>query len=130
MDYDSVWSEVLKRVRKDRIAIFPLLRDTRLQPNDRNNNIVNLIFPEDQGFFVVAIEKEENSKYIEELIAQVAGQHFKLKCYTRDNAPGSGEMDVPEPAVVQEDGDEESEYDIVQKAIEIFGDEYVEVIDD
>jgi DNA polymerase-3 subunit gamma/tau len=130
VDYDSVWSEVLKRVRKDRIAIFPLLRDTRLQPNDRNNNIVNLIFPEDQGFFVAAIEKEENSKYIEELIAQVAGQHFKLKCYTRDNAPGSGEMDVPEPAVVQEDGDEESEYDIVQKAIEIFGDEYVEVIDD
>jgi DNA polymerase-3 subunit gamma/tau len=130
VDYNGVWAEVLKRVRKDRIAIFPLLRDTKLQPGNRNKNIVNLIFPEDQGFFVAAIEKEENSKYIEELIAQIAGQHFKLKCYTRDNAPGSGEMRDSEPLVAQEDEDEGTEYDIVQKAIEIFGDEYVEVIED
>ncbi|MFY9295523.1 MAG: DNA polymerase III subunit gamma/tau [Caldicoprobacterales bacterium] len=134
IDIDKVWAKMQQHIKKDRMAIYTLLRDARLYLDTKNKNIINLVFPANQGFFVAAIEKEENSKYIEELLAELTGHHFKLKCYTQDDAPSSI-SDVNTLELSQESDDieediEGTEDDIVQKAIDIFGEEYVEVIED
>ena len=131
IDIDKVWADLLKKIRKDRMAIFTLLRETKLRFGGKNKNVVNLIFPAHQGFYVAAIEKEENSKYIEDLLAEAIGQSFKLKCYTEDNAPDPvAGNDIPEIVDDQERQQEETGDDIIQKAIDLFGEEYVEVIED
>ncbi|NLN42307.1 MAG: DNA polymerase III subunit gamma/tau [Clostridiales bacterium] len=131
IDIDKVWTQILKTIKKDRMGIYTLLRDTKLHLDAKNKNIVNLIFPDSQGFFVAAIEKEENIKYIEDLLAEAIGKHFKLKCYTQEDAPSSVSDDnILEVTETPENVEDEAQDDIVQKAIDIFGEEYVEVIDD
>lgn len=131
IDIDKVWTEMLKIIKKDRMGIYTLLRDAKLHWDAKNKNVVNLVFPDNQGFFVAAIEKEENSKYLEELLAEATGKHFKLKCYTQEDAPSSiSDDNILEISQSQEDIEDEVEADIVQKAIDIFGEEYVEVIED
>lgn len=128
---NKVWEDLLKRIRKERMAIFTLLRETKLRFDSKNKNLVNLVFPAHQGFYVAAIEKEENSRYIEELLAEATGQEYKLRCYTEDNTPDTvSEEAAPYIDTNVEDSEHEIEDDIVQKAIDIFGQEYVEVIDD
>ncbi len=131
IDIDKVWTEMLKIIKKDRMGIYTLLRDAKLHWDAKDKNVVNLVFPDNQGFFVAAIEKEENSKYLEELLAEATGKHFKLKCYTQEDAPSSiSDDNILEISQSQEDIEDEVEADIVQKAIDIFGEEYVEVIED
>ena len=131
IDIEEVWDSLLKKIRRERMAIFPLLRSTKLQLDSRNKNIVNLVFPSQQEFYVAAIEKEDNSQYIEGLLLESTGQKFKLKCYTEDNVPNSISKDnILEITDEEAPSEEEEKEDIVQKAIDIFGKEYVEVIDD
>jgi len=131
IDVNKAWADVLKIIKKDRMAIFTLLRETKLQVGGKNKNIANLIFPTQQGFYVAAIEKDENSQYIEELIYKTMGQSYKLKCYTEDNAPNSRSHEQS-PRIQEEEEEyvEEVEDDIIQEAINLFGSEYVEVIED
>ncbi|HZJ83792.1 MAG TPA: DNA polymerase III subunit gamma/tau [Clostridia bacterium] len=131
IDINKAWADVLKIIKKDRMAIFTLLRETKLQVGGKNKNIANLIFPTQQGFYVAAIEKDENSQYIEELIYKTMGQSYKLKCYTEDSMPSS--LFQEETSNIQEEKEEyveEVQDDIIQEAINLFGSEYVEVIED
>ena len=123
--------QLTKEDQKRTNGYIPLLRSTKLQLDSRNKNIVNLVFPSQQEFYVAAIEKEDNSQYIEGLLLESTGQKFKLKCYTEDNVPNSISKDnILEITDEEAPSEEEEKEDIVQKAIDIFGKEYVEVIDD
>src|SRR5690606_15590029 len=73
IDIDKVWTEMLKIIKKDRMGIYTLLRDAKLHWDAKNKNVVALVFPDKQGCFVAAIEKEEHSKYLEELLAEATG---------------------------------------------------------
>ena len=139
-DVNKIWADILKIIKKDRMAIFTLLREAELRRAEGSKNIINLIFPEHQGFYVAAIEKEENSKYIEDLLTEKMGETFKLKCFTADSFQSSMPKDptrqiydnekVGQLHDDREDNPSEKDNEIIQRAIDMFGEEYVEVIED
>lgn len=108
------WSQILELVRKDRIAIYGLLADAK--PRLKENRLI-LYFPPMQGFYAAAIDKEDNKAYLEGLIKQLTGTDLRLKCLIEDE-------DMIEAETV-----EDEDY-IVKKAIEIFGADSVEVLEE
>ncbi|HZK35025.1 MAG TPA: hypothetical protein VFD33_06935, partial [Bacillota bacterium] len=108
------WSEILERVKVDRIAIYTLLADAK--PKLAGNRL-QLLFPHMQGFYASAIEKEDNRAYLEGLIKKITGRDIRLKCQ------------VGETSMMEADSLEDDNY-IVEKAIEIFGEESVEIIEE
>lgn len=108
------WSQILELVRKDRIAIYGLLADAK--PRLKENRLI-LYFPPMQGFYAAAIDKEDNKAYLEGLIKQLTGRDLRLKCLIEDE-------DMIEAETV-----EDEDY-IVKKAIEIFGADSVEVLEE
>jgi hypothetical protein len=70
-----------------------------------------------QGFYAAAIDKEDNKAYLEGLIKQLTGTDLRLKCLIEDE-------DMIEAETV-----EDEDY-IVKKAIEIFGADSVEVLEE
>lgn len=108
------WSQILELVRKDRIAIYGLLADAK--PRLKENRLI-LYFPPMQGFYAAAIDKEDNKAYLEGLIKQLTGTDLRLKCLIED-------QDMIEAETV-----EDEDY-IVKKAIEIFGADSVEVLEE
>lgn len=121
-DIHKAWPEISKLIKKERLAIYSLLGDAKLSVT--NKGVVTLIFPSHQGFYAAAIEKENNREYIENLIAQFTEQEVKLRCCMED------EMDPIIPDEPPNAPDEiEEEQAIFKKAVEIFGEEYVEVVE-
>lgn len=108
------WSQILELIRKDRIAIYGLLADAK--PRLKGNRLI-LYFPPMQGFYAAAIDKEDNKAYLEGLIKQLTGTDLRLKCLIEDE-------DMIEAETV-----EDEDY-IVKKAIEIFGADSVEVLEE
>lgn len=108
------WPQILELVRKDRIAIYGLLADAK--PRLKGNRLI-LYFPPMQGFYAAAIDKEDNKAYLEGLIKQLTGTDLRLKCLIEDE-------DMIEAETV-----EDEDY-IVKKAIEIFGADSVEVLEE
>lgn len=108
------WPQILELVRKDRIAIYGLLADAK--PRLKENRLI-LYFPPMQGFYAAAIDKEDNKAYLEGLIKQLTGRDLRLKCLIED-------QDMIEAETV-----EDEDY-IVKKAIEIFGADSVEVLEE
>ncbi len=113
VDIAKMWPQVMKAIKKERVAIYSLLIEARCIY--KGGNIVILVFPPDQGFFVTAIEKEDNRKFIEEMILKVTGSSVNIRCRLE------GEDTNP----FEEDDDV-----VVKKAIEIFGEERVQVVDE
>ena len=109
----EAWSDILKLIKKERLPIYTLLGEAK--PRLEGNNILILMFPQEQGFFVAAIEKEGNRVFIEGLILRVAGQQFRVKCQLGNQ--------IDKQAAIDDDY-------VVRKAIEVFGEELVEVIEE
>ena len=113
-DPEEAWPEVMKAVKKERFAIYALLNDVK--PDwDGGNNFV-LAFAPDQGFFYAAVEKEENRTFLEGLLQRITGRQLKLKCRLGFE---------PE---TKKRGAEEN--DAVKQAIQAFGPELVEVVEE
>lgn len=112
VDVAKMWPQILKMIKKERVAIYSLLMDAQLK--HKGGNVATLIFPPDQGFYVTAIEKEDNRKFIEEMILKATGKEMKMKCLLEgQNTEPSHEGDM-----------------VVKKAIEIFGKDHIQVVDE
>jgi DNA polymerase-3 subunit gamma/tau len=108
------WPEILKAIKKERIAIYSLIRDC--QHRMLNNETMVLTFSPEQQFFMETVNKDDSRKFIEETIEKITGRHIKLHCRLEKNS--------------EEEEDEVDTEDVVEKAIKIFGKEFVEVVDD
>jgi len=107
------WPEIAALIRKERIAVYSLLKDVK--PRLKDNRLV-LNFPETQGFFVAALDKEENRNFISGLVERVTGHKLTIKCQLEDK------IDVNDTTKDNNDYTE-------KKAVEVFGD-YLEIVDE
>ena len=112
VDIAKAWPQILKMIKKERVAIYTLLMDAKFE--HESGNVVTLIFPPDQGFFVTAVEKEDNRKFIEDMILKATGKEVRVNCLLEGQNKG---------LFVEEDP-------LVQKAIDIFGEDNIEIVDD
>lgn len=123
-DISKLWPDILKTIKKDRIAIYSLLRNTRIE--DTGKGLVYLVFPPEEGFYAAAIERENNRKYIEELIMEFADREVRLSCRTEDDTA----TEIAEDISIQIDKEKDTGEDIVKQAIDLFGEDFVEVVEE
>lgn len=114
LDPIQVWTDILENIRKERVALYPMLTEARPGRLDGKGNFI-LIFPPIAGFFVAAIEQEENRAYIEDQILKVTGHQVRLRCQL-------GEEAAVETAAAKDDP--------VESIIQVFGEDLVEVMDE
>lgn len=123
-DISKLWPDILKTIKKDRIAIYSLLRNTRIE--DTGKGLVYLVFPPEEEFYAAAIERENNRKYIEELIMEFADREVRLSCRTEDDTA----TEIAEDISIQIDKEKDTGEDIVKQAIDLFGEDFVEVVEE
>ncbi|MGI6706716.1 MAG: DNA polymerase III subunit gamma/tau [Clostridia bacterium] len=114
----KLWSDVMNTIRKEKMGLYMLMVDGKL--HSVKDSVMTIAFPESGGFYVAALEKEDNRKFIEDTVQRLTGREYRIK-FTIGDSPT--EDSTPAPA--QDDGQE-----VVQRAIEVFGDEFVEVVED
>ncbi|EOD00364.1 DNA polymerase III subunit gamma/tau [Caldisalinibacter kiritimatiensis] len=107
----SSWSEILQKIKSDRISIHALLMEG--EPVKLEDNTLIIAFGEGFGFHKEAVAKKENKQYIENMINTYLGTNLHIKCAMKD------EIDtIPK----QEDNN-----NLVEKIKDIFGEDIVEV---
>ena len=116
-DAACVWGEVLEVIKKERIALYGFLKDCGFSLDEKGMAVLS--FSPDQQFFMESINREENRSFVEKVIERVIGKQVKVRCvlaaqgHTSDEVKGNSQND-----------------DILEKAIDIFGADFVEVVDD
>jgi len=114
VEKDPVWAwpEILANIKGERMAIYTLLKEAK--PRMDSKNVLVLQFPPTSGFFIAAVEKEENRTFLEEQVQKVTGRRVRLRCQMKEDAEKqTGVSD-----------------DIVQKAVRVFGKDLVKVVDE
>lgn len=113
----SMWQDILDVIEKERRSIHVAMAGVRPR---MGNNILTLIFPPASGFQILLVEQEGNRRFIEEVVKKITGTEVRVKCIAEDQ--------LEEEAENQTDPDKENH--AVRRAIEVFGEDLVEVIDD
>ena len=82
-----------------------------------------MYFPVDEQFAMETMDREENRSFIEEILEKLLGRQVKLRCRMLDETKVDDER--LDENIVQSDSDE-----IIEKAIDLFGRDFVEVVDE
>lgn len=109
----KAWPQVMDEIGMERPSIQASLLDAK--PRMDKNGVFTLVFPPYAGFNVILIEQGDNSTFIENVIKKVTGQQVRLKCILDDQKEEEQAVD--------------DDY-VVERAIEVFGDDKVEVVDE
>ena len=114
---ENVWIELLKLIRGNRPLISPWVEAGTLLKIENDTFIVG--FPKEQSLSMESLQRPNNRKFLEELIATVTGRPLTLKCELREGL-------VVAPPVLPESkpaakADEDFKNDPkIKKAMEIF----------
>ncbi len=120
-DLEAAWPKFLKLVKKDRLGLYSMFAEAvpRL-----NGNVLTLCFTENQGFHAAAVEREDNRRFLEEMMKQVTGLDIRLRCVV------GGSIDDLLQSPATDDRDDAKDDYLVKKAYEVFGKDKVEVIEE
>ena len=110
----AAWPSILDIIKRERPSIHVTLADAK--PSMDSKGVLTLMFPPALGFHAALIEQENNRKALEELVKKTTGQQVRIKCMLED------EMDELAASM---DGNY-----AVNKAIEVFGKDRVEIVDE
>ncbi|WP_053954908.1 DNA polymerase III subunit gamma/tau [Inediibacterium massiliense] len=109
------WSQILQVIKKRKISIYAVLMEGELVEVSGNQLIVS--FKQGYGFHKEAAEKSPYKEFIEDVVTEMVGQKLHLKCVMEDEL-----HTMPK-------GEQSKEDEEVQKIIELFGENQVEIIE-
>lgn len=113
------WEKILKVIKKRKISVYAMLMEGQLVKVEKNSLVV--AFKDGFGFHKEAVGKSPYKEFIESVITEMVGQKLFLKCVMEN------ELDQ----FCGEKEEDSSEEDMeVQKIIELFGKELVEIVED
>lgn len=107
------WPLILKTVKGQRESMYSLLAEAKIESGNKNELL--LVFPPGREFNAELAGKEDNRKFLEEVISKSCGKQFTLKLKVKG-------MPKPDRLSVTENP-------LVQKTYDLFGKENVEIID-
>lgn len=105
------WDIILKEIKTQRISLYALIREGKIK--DFANNQIEINYDEGFGFHHSAISKEDNRKFVEEIVSN----YFSTKLAINFSL---GSLNI-------EPKKEESEEDAVKKVVDFFGEDIVEI---
>lgn len=117
---EKLWSDILKEIKKRKISAHAVLMEGKPATVDRNTLLI--VFKEGFGFHKEAAGNSPNKEFIEGVLEEILGETVYIKCIMEDEAPQLSEAGK-EISIAEEDLE-------VQKIIEIFGEDLVEIIEE
>lgn len=105
------WDVILKDIKSDKISLYALIREGKL--TEFENNQIQVNYSEEFGFHHSAISKEDNKKFIEEVVSKYFGIDIAISF-----SLGS---------IAAEPKKEDNIDDEIEKAKGIFGEDIVEL---
>jgi len=108
------WPLILKTIKTQRQSMYSLLSDSKIEFGNKNE--LFLVFPPGREFNAEMVAKEENRKYLEELLVKSFGRSIVLKIKIQEMLRPSSLSVADNP--------------LVKKAYELFGKENVEIVED
>jgi DNA polymerase-3 subunit gamma/tau len=108
-DIKNRWQDILKEVKNKKVQVEALLKEGKPQQFNENRLIISF----DLGFHQAKLSEKENIELLEKVISGVMGSLVKVECAMKDQ-------------LINQDQEE----DPVKVAIEVFGEDIVEVVDD
>lgn len=112
-DIKERWQDINDETRHKSVKIAALLKEGR--PKAFNHSRLSIAFGDGFGFHQTALAKKENTDILKGIISNLMESKIEIDCIMEDQ--------VEDP---QEDPMEE----VVTKAIEVFGEEIVEIVDE
>ncbi|WP_129600572.1 DNA polymerase III subunit gamma/tau [Anaerophilus nitritogenes] len=109
------WTQILQVIKKRKISVYAVLMEGQLVEVSENQLIVS--FKQGYGFHKEASEKSPYKDFIEDVVAEMVGQKLYLKCIMEDEL-----NHMPK-------GERSKEDEEIQKIIELFGEDKVEIIE-
>ncbi|MCR1899959.1 DNA polymerase III subunit gamma/tau [Irregularibacter muris] len=106
------WGDILREVRKRKVSVEALLKEGQLAQYDKGKLLLG--FKEGFGFHQTALSRKDNLGLLQQVISQVMNSAIKVECVMMDQITFSGQEEV----------------DIVDKTIEIFGEDVVEIVEE
>lgn len=108
---EESWPDIMDEIKKERMPIYTLLREAKVSQSGEGKVILK--FAPDQGFYAAAIEMDDKRTFIQDMIYKMTGKNVIVACQLGESSNTSDEDD-----------------DVVKKAIEIFGEQFVEVVEE
>lgn len=108
---EESWPDIMNEIKKERMPIYTLLREAKVSQSGEGKVILK--FAPDQGFYAAAIEMDDKRTFIQDMIYKMTGKNVIVACQLGESSNTSDEDD-----------------DVVKKAIEIFGEQFVEVVEE
>ncbi|MFU0801082.1 MAG: DNA polymerase III subunit gamma/tau [Xylanivirga thermophila] len=108
---EESWPDIMNEIKKERMPIYTLLREAKVSQSGEGKVILK--FAPDQGFYAAAIEMDDKRTFIQDMIYKMTGKNVIVACQLGESSNTSDEND-----------------DVVKKAIEIFGEQFVEVVEE
>lgn len=111
------WQAVLKYVKSQKISVFTFLSPAR--PVEVNDKRVVIAFGKENAFNKEVLETEANRKYVEEVVAKIAGKELRVEFIVAEDT-------VEDSKVIEEKKQNRTESrekmkPVIEKAMDIFG---------
>lgn len=117
---EKTWPDILKEIKKRKISVHAVLMEGTPLTVERNTLII--VFGERFGFHREAAGNSPNKEFIEAVIGELIGERVHIKCIMEDEAvqfsQASKEVSISQEALE------------VQKIIEVFGEDLVEILEE
>ncbi|SJZ78802.1 DNA polymerase-3 subunit gamma/tau [Garciella nitratireducens DSM 15102] len=110
------WETIMKEVKRKKVQVAALLKEG--QPAEFHEGKLYIAFQDGFGFHQAALAKRENIELIEQIVSEITNSLVKVESVMIDQIPSYSKQ-LEEPKI-----------DPVKVAIEIFGEDVVEVVDD
>lgn len=117
---EKLWPDILKEIKKRKISAHAVLMEGK--PAAVEKSTLLILFKDGFGFHKEAAGNSPNKEFIEGVIGEMLGEAVQIKCIMEDEAPKLSEASR-EISIAEEDLE-------VQKIIEIFGEDLVEIIEE
>lgn len=114
------WPNILKTIKERKISIYAVLMEGELKTVEKKSLVI--AFKDGFGFHKEAAGSSPYKEFIEDVIQEKTGQRVHLKCVMEDEVQDILHVEN-EMALSEEDTE-------VQKIIELFGEDLVEIVED
>lgn len=115
-DIQEKWENIMKEVKKRKVQVAALLKEG--QPVQFREGKLYIGFKDGFGFHQAALAKRENTEIVEQVISEITNSLVKVQCTMMDQIPS------------YQGQEKEQKVDPVKAAIEVFGKDLVEIIDE
>ncbi len=117
-EVEKKWAELLKLVKRKRVTTYALLKEGKAYRLE--NNVLEIAYRRDQSFYVDKLDEVEHRETLKNVLSEFFRTELNFKCVFLEEKKEKNSSEE----IKKEDGE-----DLISRAIELFGEDIVEIKD-